>query len=323
VASISIKDLLSAAIIFGAYSFLMCLLWTEMAAVDVAFTEAAVGAGVSTVFFVAAVFRTTRMVEPRKSGRIFAKFLGLLVAGTLGCILLFAAHDFPAWATLDSPASLHVSPYYITHTMAETSVPNIVTSVLADYRGFDTMFETTVIFIAGMAVILILRCFTTNDPNCPTELECPIEAIQSPIVTTISRMMVPFMQLYALYVIGHGHHSPGGGFQGGVILGASFILLGVSYDLDAILRRMSEKRNLLFASLGVIIYAGIGAICLPLGGNFLDYGIYSSAIPGLSPVAARSHGIFGVEIGVAFTVMAIMIAIYVNIASHGKCDRGL
>ena len=65
-AAISLKDLLSAAIVFGAYSFLMCLLWTEMAAVDVAFTEAAVGAGVSTVFFVAAVFRSSRLVTPSK-----------------------------------------------------------------------------------------------------------------------------------------------------------------------------------------------------------------------------------------------------------------
>ncbi len=63
VAAITVKDLLSAAIIFGAYSFLMCLLWTEMGAVDVAFTEAAVGAGVSAVFFIATVFRTTRRTK--------------------------------------------------------------------------------------------------------------------------------------------------------------------------------------------------------------------------------------------------------------------
>lgn len=63
IAAITVKDLLSAAIIFGAYSFLMCLLWTEMGSVDVAFTEAAVGAGVSTVFFIASIFRTTRRTK--------------------------------------------------------------------------------------------------------------------------------------------------------------------------------------------------------------------------------------------------------------------
>lgn len=322
-AAISLKDLLSAAIVFGAYSFLMCLLWTEMGAVDVAFTEAAVGAGVSTVFFVAAVFRSNRLVAVRKSGRIFFKLLGLLVSSTLGCILLFAANDFPSWADPTSPASTYVSPYYITNSIEDTSVPNIVTSVLADYRGFDTMFETAVVFVAGIAVFLILRCCRKEDHTCELASLCPEIAKQSPIVTTVSRIMVPFMQLFALYVVAHGHHSPGGGFQGGVILGASFILLGVSYDLKTILERMNEKWNLLLANLGISIYAGIGAICLLLGANFLDYSIYGTAITGISEIEARSHGMLGVEIGVALTVMAIMVAIYVNIASHGRYDEGL
>lgn len=322
-AAISLKDLLSAAIVFGAYSFLMCLLWTEMGAVDVAFTEAAVGAGVSTVFFVAAVFRSNRLVTLRKSGRVFFKLLGLLVSSTLGCILFFAANDFPSWADPNSPASIHVSPYYITKTIEDTSVPNIVTSVLADYRGFDTMFETAVVFVAGIAVFLILRSYRKEDHTCELDNLCPESAKQSSIVKTISRIMVPFMQLFALYVVAHGHHSPGGGFQGGVILGASFILLGVSYDLGTILERMSEKWNLLLANLGISIYAGIGVICLFLGANFLDYSIYGTAITGISEIEARSHGMLGVEIGVAFTVMAIMVAIYANIASHGRYDKGL
>ena len=322
-AAISLKDLLSAAIVFGAYSFLMCLLWTEMAAVDVAFTEAAVGAGVSTVFFVAAIFQTTRLVSPRKSGRFFYKFLGLLMSSVLGLVLFFAAHDFPDWADPTAPASIHVSPYYISNTIEDTSVPNIVTSVLADYRGFDTMFETAVIFVAGLAVLLILRHYGKVEAGEEIHKISPPKAMESQIVTTISRMLVPFIQLYALYVVAHGHHSPGGGFQGGVILGASFILLGLSYDLDAINSRLSETWDILFANLGIFIYAGIGAICVVLGADFLDYSILGTVIPGFDEVTARSHGIFGVEIGVAFTVMAIMVAIYVNISSHGKYDKGL
>jgi uncharacterized MnhB-related membrane protein len=63
IAAITVKDLLSSAIIFGAYSFFMCLLWAEMGAVDVAFTEASVGAGVSTIFFIAAILKTTRRTK--------------------------------------------------------------------------------------------------------------------------------------------------------------------------------------------------------------------------------------------------------------------
>ena len=96
--AISVKDLLGASVVFGAYSFLMCLLWTEMGAVDVAFTEAAVGAGVSTVLFFAVVHRSSRQVKSRASGRILYKGIGLLASGLMGGILFYASTDFPDWA---------------------------------------------------------------------------------------------------------------------------------------------------------------------------------------------------------------------------------
>ncbi len=324
VASISLKDLLSAAIVFGAYSFVMCLLWTEMGAVDVAFTEAAVGAGVSTVFFLAAVLHTSRQVKPRRHGRFFYKFIGAAAALAIGGVLLAASADFPTWGDPASPASIHVSPHYIINTIPDTAVPNVVTSVLADYRGFDTMFETSVIFVAGLAVLAILGRFgrRTRD-EAPAEFAAVPVAGQSPIIQAACRIMVPFMQLFALYVLAHGHHSPGGGFQGGVILAASFILIAISYDLRAMIGRLRERWNMVFASLGVMIYAGTGALCLLLGANFLDYSVLHRILPATSPIMARSHGMLAVEVGVCFTVMAVMVLIYVNIASHGKSDKGL
>jgi multicomponent Na+:H+ antiporter subunit B len=324
-AAITVKDLLSSAIILGAYSFLMCLLWTEMGSVDVAFTEATVGAGVGTVFFIAAVYRTTRLVKLRKPGRSFYKGISLLASAAVGILLLSAVSDFPDWADPHSPANSHLSPYYITQSLEDTSVPNIVTSVLADYRGFDTMFETTVIFAAGIAVIAVLRRSRRKNGivQCKQKTEADDRTYENTIIQSISRQMVPFMQLFALYVVAHGHHSPGGGFQGGVILGASFILLAISYDLKTVQRRMNEKWNLIIANMGILIYAGIGTLCMLLGANFLDYSSLSKVIPGSTEVTARSHGMLGIEIGVALTVMAIMVAIYINIASHGKHQRGL
>ncbi len=102
-ATIMVKDLLSAAIIFGAYSFLMCLLWTEMGAVDVAFTEASVGAGVSTVLFFAAVYQTTRRVGVRKSGRMLSKAVALVAALLTGLVLVIAEADFPGFGDLFTP----------------------------------------------------------------------------------------------------------------------------------------------------------------------------------------------------------------------------
>ena len=321
-ATIMVKDLLSAAIIFGAYSFLMCLLWTEMGAVDVAFTEASVGAGVSTVLFIAAVHQTTRIVKPRKSGRILSKVIGLAAALLTGLVLIIAEADFPEFASPFSPASLHLSPYYITQTLHDTNVPNIVTSVLADYRGFDTMFETAVIFTAGLAVIAILRRYKRDDRCDLPEPGVVSGGYPDTIIRFIARQLVPFIQLFALYVVAHGHHSPGGGFQGGVILGASFILLAISYDTGMIIGLMSERLNILLGNIGVLIYAGIGFLCLILGANFLDYSMLSKVLPATDKIMARSHGMLGIEIGVAIAVMAIVISIYINIISHGKYDKG-
>ncbi len=321
-ATISVQDLLSAAIIFGAYSFLMCLLWTEMGSVDVGFTEAAVGAGVGTVFCIAAVFQTTRKVKVDHQMNP-SKFIGLLAASFIGIVLLIAQGDFPAWADPDSPASRYLSPHFITNTIAETSVPNIVTSVLADYRGFDTMFETAVIFAAGVAVFAILRRGRGKEEDDQAVAAGTEDVNQDLIIQWICRQLVPFMQLFALYVVAHGHHSPGGGFQGGVILGASFILLQLTYDLKTVLQRMSERWNVLLGNLGVFIYAGIGLLCLVLGANFLDYSVLSKILPATSPIMARSHGMLGIEIGVAIAVMAIMIGIYTNLSSHGDHEQGL
>ncbi|MCK5243765.1 MAG: Na(+)/H(+) antiporter subunit B [Desulfobacterales bacterium] len=136
------------------------------------------------------------------------------------------------------------------------------------------------------------------------------------IVKTLSRLLIPFMQIYALYVIAHGHYSPGGGFQGGVILAASLILLVITYGLDNTLRRMNEKLNVIMCSGGVFIYAGIGVLCLILGGNFLDYAKLSPLL-GVGIAQARSLGILGVEIGVGMAVMAVMVSIFLDVATGG------
>ncbi len=274
------------------------------------------------------------------------KVLGLIIAILTGGLLIYATVDFPAWADPASPASMHVSPHYIEKTIEETSVPNIVTAVLADYRGYDTMFETAVIFTAGVACFLLLRIFIRDAPEerlyrhvltgvtirikkggrLPDSDDFDrIDTLWTPhdlIIKTISRLLIPFIQLFGLYVIAHGHHSPGGGFQGGVILGASIILLAISYDLRTALRRIREKVDAILCAVGVFIYAGTGALCLLLGFNFLDYSALASILH-VDPVTARSHGILIVEIGVGITVMATMIWIYKNLASTGKYDEGL
>lgn len=90
------------------------------------------------------------------------KILALIVTLLTGFVLIYAEEDFPAWGDPKSPPSQHVSPRYISKAMAETKIPNMVTAVLADYRGYDTLFETTVIFAAGLTVIFLLRGYKND-----------------------------------------------------------------------------------------------------------------------------------------------------------------
>lgn len=274
------------------------------------------------------------------------KKIGFIIVCLSGALLLYATQDFPRWGDPNSPASTHVSPRYILKTLEETDVPNAVTSILADYRGYDTMFETTVIFAAGISCLILLRVFKRKEedryyrhistgitlrvkgektiPPGSREFE-RIDTMWTPydlIIKTVARFLVPFIQLFALYVLAHGHESPGGGFQGGVIFGASFIIIAIAFDLRTAIRRFKEKIDALFSALGVFIYAGIGASCLLLGGNFLEYKELAKIFP-FGQVEAHAYGILGVEIGVFIAVMAVMVCIYVNIVSEGRHDEGL
>ena len=137
------------------------------------------------------------------------------------------------------------------------------------------------------------------------------------IVETLARLLTPFIQAFALYVLFLGHYSPGGGFQGGVLVAASFILLIIAFDLEKTTKRFSEKFNVICNGGGVFIYAGIGLLCILLGGNLLDYSALSKILP-VGPEEARALGILGVEIGVEITVAACMVSIFIDLASKGE-----
>ena len=142
------------------------------------------------------------------------------------------------------------------------------------------------------------------------------------ILETTARLMVPFIQVYGLYVIVHGHYSPGGGFQGGVILGASVILLALALGLPASKEYLTEGTDIIMANVGALIFTGIATLCALLGGMFLDYSALTKILP-IDPISWRSHGIFLVEVGVGMGVMTIMVSIYWDMASAGRLDEGL
>ena len=153
--AVFVRDLLSGVLILAAYSFFLALLWAGLGAVDVAFTQAVVGAGLSTVFFLMALFLTSHQEAVRKQLRVRIIALGSL--GILGSLLLFGSVDLPVVGDPKSLPNKHISSNYLRKSLEETDTPNVVTAVLADYRGFDTLGEATVIFTAGVACWMLLR----------------------------------------------------------------------------------------------------------------------------------------------------------------------
>ena len=136
------------------------------------------------------------------------------------------------------------------------------------------------------------------------------------------RVMIPFIQLFGLYVIAHGHLSPGGGFQGGVVLGASFILMAIAFDLKTSLRFFSIRANAVMAASGVFIYTGTGVLCALLGGLFLDY----SAMDACLRSGRSSGGPWGCSSSSSawgWRSRAIMASLFWDLSSGGDMDKGL
>jgi multicomponent Na+:H+ antiporter subunit B len=152
-AVVRMRDLFGVAMLFSLFSLLSAGVFTVMDAADVAFTEAAVGAGISTILMLATLTRTARREKPHAKG---LPILPLTVVFITGALLVFGTSDLPRLGDPDAPIHKHVADRYLQRSGEEIGIPNVVTSVLASYRGYDTLGETAVIFTAGIAVIALL-----------------------------------------------------------------------------------------------------------------------------------------------------------------------
>ena len=150
---VRLRNLFAVAMLSGLFSLVAALLYVVMDAVDVAFTEAAVGAGVSTVLMLGTL-ALTKVEAEKIRGR--PKLVPLSIVFITGAVLIYGTLDMPHYGDPNAPIHTHVAPHYIDHSKAEVGLPNIVTSVLASYRGFDTLGETFVVFTAAIGVMMII-----------------------------------------------------------------------------------------------------------------------------------------------------------------------
>ena len=168
IAIIRLRNLFAVVMLSGIYSLLMAGTFVLLDAVDVAFTEAAVGAGISTVLLLGVLTLT----KSREKIPITTPLLPLVTVFVTGGLLIYGTWDLPRFGDPNAPAHRHVAPDYLAEATHETGAPNVVTAVLASYRGYDTLGEVTVIFTAGIGVLLLLSgsgVLRRRDPDTPDD----------------------------------------------------------------------------------------------------------------------------------------------------------
>lgn len=151
-AVVRLRNLFAVVMLSGIYSLLAAALFLVLDAVDVSFTEAAVGAGIATMLMLGTLALTTR----DEKAAVHRPLLPLAVVVVTGAALVYGTLDMPFYGDPEAPIHRHVAPRYLERSGAEVGLPNVVTSVLASYRGYDTLGEVTVIFTAAIGVMILM-----------------------------------------------------------------------------------------------------------------------------------------------------------------------
>ena len=352
------KSSLSAIVIFSAYSLVMCAIWMIMESPDLAITEAAVGAGVTTVLFYATLKKIdqidveagfeSRFTAGRKklrngenkkksanvhtrnvkrdsgngaSGILDAhiekrlksayRILAALMVILLFIFMLLTVIGLPNLGIANSPESNEVAERYIESGLKETGAVNIVSGMILDYRAFDTFGESCVLFVATICVTLMLRIDRLEGekrkegPGDDT-VHSVLEPKADGILQKGAMIIVPIIMVFGIYIILNGHLSPGGGFSGGAVLGAGFILFLNAFGFEKTEKFMNAKtvKWITFGSL--LVYCLAKSYSFFTGANGLE-----SGIPLGTPGAILSSGLILIlNICVGFVVACTMYSFY-------------
>lgn len=178
------RDLLTSAVLLGIFSLLMAVCYLLFDAPDVALTEAAVGAGISTILFIGTLSFTGRI---QRRASISRRLTALFVTGVTAAALIISTSELPPFASPDAPIHQHVAPYYLEHTQEDIGIPNFVTAILASYRGFDTLGEVAVIFTAGIGITALLMNLPLTRRTAPAAPSTPQPAPAQPAATPAPR----------------------------------------------------------------------------------------------------------------------------------------
>jgi multicomponent Na+:H+ antiporter subunit B len=308
IAIVHTRGLFSAVMLSGIFSLLLASVFFLLDAADVALTEAAVGAGISTVLLLGALTLTpSREVAPPPANRI----IPLVVVGITTFAVIYGTFDKPRFGDPEAPVHQHVAPWYLEKTREAIDIPNVVTAVLGSFRGYDTLGEVFVVFTAGVGVLFLLGRY--HGPHAHRRSGEPVGLRHYLIPRLAGRMLIPFIILFGLYVQFHGEHSPGGGFQAGAIIAASIMLYALLEGEKRALQVLSRRLLTFMIAIGALLYGAVGVAGILLGGNFLDYSVLMS-----DPVAGQHIGLLLIELGVGITVTGVLLSIFHAFAARGR-----
>jgi multicomponent Na+:H+ antiporter subunit B len=263
------RNLFVAVMLSGIFSLLIATIFFLLDAADVALTEAAVGAGISTVLFLGALALTAEREQEPPTNRPVA----LVVVVMTALVLIYGTLGTPRLGDPNAPVQTHVSPWYLEQTPHYIDIPNVVTAVLGSYRGYDTLGEVFVVLTAGIGVLFLLGKSSPRGSRGPESSAEGAGLRHYLIPRLVGRLLIPFILLFGLYVQFHGEYSPGGGFQAGAIIAAAIILYALlEGEAHALLVLPRWLLTGMIAG-GALLYGGVGVVCLLLGGNFLDYSV--------------------------------------------------
>jgi multicomponent Na+:H+ antiporter subunit B len=315
VAIVRAQHLFVAVILTGVFSLLMAANFFLLDAADVALTEAAIGAGISTVLFLGALALTGEHERTNHTNRILA----LGVVGVVALLVIYATFDKPRFGDPEAPVHQHVAPWYIEQTPKLIDIPNVVTAVLGSFRAYDTIGEVFVVFTAGIGVMFLLGSSSGSGSRRKTgtasnSADGVGDGLRHYLVPRmVGRMLIPFILLFGLYVQFHGDYGPGGGFQAGALIAASIILYALLEGEAEALRVIPRGvLNGLVAG-GGLLYGAVGVAGILMGGNFLDYSVLAD-----DPVVGQHLGLLLIEAGVGITVTGVLLSVFHAFAGRGR-----
>ncbi len=298
------ENLFVAVMLMSIFSLLMAANFFILDAADVALTEAAVGAGITTVVFLSALALTTEREKTVKSGQRLA----MVVVAVLATLIIYATFDKPRLGDPNAPVHQHVAPWYLENTPAFMDFPNVVTAILASFRGYDTLGEVCVVFAACIGVLFILGA----KPSEGSMYDPEASGLQHHLIPqVVGRLLIPFIVLFGLYVQFHGEYGPGGGFQAGALIASGIILYALLEGEASALRALPRSVLMGLVIGGISLYGGVGLLSMLLGGNFLEYSVLLS-----DPVSGQQLGILLIEAGVGMVVCGALLSIFHTFASR-------